>query len=102
MTQRIRLEPAAIESMIRAAALEDLRHETPAAERERSVARAATALDALCGACDRDGPDAVWDVLEQLDERRLLTFATYAVSELAATKFAADRGVAGSGTADPA
>ena len=62
---RIELDPPAIERMIRSAALEDLRHDTPAAERERSLGRAATALDALCGACDRDGPDAVWDVLEQ-------------------------------------
>ena len=88
MTDRIELAPAAIERMIISAALEDLRHATPPAERERSLARAATALDALCGACDRDGPDAVWDVLEQLDHRRLLTFATYAVSELAGTDYA--------------
>lgn len=88
MTDRIELAPAAIERMIISAALEDLRHATPPAQRERSLARAATALDALCGACDRDGPDAVWDVLEQLDHRRLLTFATYAVSELAGTDYA--------------
>lgn len=91
MSDRIRLDPAAIERMIASAALEDLRHGTPAAERERALARAATALDALCGACDRDGPDAVWDVLEQLDHRRLLTFATYAVTELAATDYGVDR-----------
>lgn len=87
MSDRIELAPVAIERMIISAALEDLRHTTPAAQRERSLAQAATALDALCGACDRDGPDAVWDVLEQLDHRRLLTFATYAVSELAGTDY---------------
>ncbi len=69
MSDRIRLDPAAIERMIASAALEDLRHGTPPAERERSLGRATTALDALCGACDRDGPDAVWDVLEHLDHR---------------------------------
>jgi hypothetical protein len=91
MSDRIQLEPAAIERMIASAALEDLRHGTPPAERERSLARAATALDALCGVCDRNGPDGVWDVLEHLDHRRLLTFATYAVSELAATDYAMNR-----------
>ena len=87
MSERIELESAAIERMIHSAALEDLRHGTPSAERQRSLGRASTALDALCGACDRNGPDAVWDVLEHLDHRRLLTFATYAVSELAATDY---------------
>lgn len=91
MPDRIELEPAAIERMIRSAALEDLRHETPGPERERSLGRAATALDALCGACDREGPDAIWDALEALDRRRLLTFATYAVSELATTDWACPR-----------
>ena len=91
MPDRIELDAAAIQRMIRTAALEDLRHETPAPERERSIGRAATALDALCGACDREGPDAVWDVLEQLDRRQLLTFATYAVSELATTGWVCPR-----------
>jgi hypothetical protein len=91
MPDRIELEPAAIERMIRSAALEDLRHETPLPERERSLARAATALDALCGASDRDGPDAVWDVLEQLDRRQLLTFATYTLGELASTDWVCPR-----------
>ena len=91
MSDRIQLDPAAIERMLASAALEDLRHETPESERERALGRAATALDALCGACDRDGPDAVWDVLEQLDHRRLLTFATYAVSELATTDWVCAR-----------
>lgn len=91
MADRIELDSGAILRMIRTAALEDLRHETPAAERERSIGRAATALDALCGACDRGGPDGVWDVLEQLDHRGLLTFATYAVSELATTDWVCPR-----------
>jgi hypothetical protein len=91
MSERIQLDPAAIERMIRSAALEDLRHETPGPERERSLGRAATALEALCGASDRDGPDAIWDVLEQLDRRALLTFATFAVSELATTEWVCPR-----------
>lgn len=91
MADRIQIDPGAIGRMIRSAALEDLRHETPAGDRERSIARATTALDALCGACDREGPDAVWDVLEQLDQRRLLTFATFAISELAGTDYAMNR-----------
>jgi hypothetical protein len=91
MADRIQLDPGAIGRMIRSAALEDLRHETSPADRERSVARATTALDALCGACDREGPDAVWDVLERLDQRRLLTFATFAISQLAGTSYAMDR-----------
>ena len=41
MTDRIRLDPAAIERMIASAGLEDLRHGTPPAERERSLALAA-------------------------------------------------------------
>jgi hypothetical protein len=83
MPDRIVLEPAAIDRMIRSAGLEDLRHETPPAERERAVARARTALDALCGLCDREGTDDVWDVLGVLSRRQLLTFATFAISELA-------------------
>jgi len=91
MPDRIQLEPAAIQRMIRQAALEDLRHETPEPERERAIGRASTALDALCGACDQDGPDALWDVLEGLDRRQLLTFATFAVSELASTDWVCPR-----------
>jgi hypothetical protein len=87
MPDRIVLEPAAIERMIRSAGLEDLRHETPAPERERATARARTALDALCGTCDREGTDEVWDVLGALSRRQLLTFATFTISELAETGY---------------
>lgn len=83
MPERIELEPAAIGGLIRAARLEDLRIETQAAERERALGQATTALDALCGLCDRRGTDEVWDVLADLDRRALLTFATFAISELA-------------------
>ncbi|CAB4882920.1 unannotated protein [freshwater metagenome] len=88
MTDRITLEPSAIERLIRSAALEDLREETTPDARERSLGQAETALNALCGLSDREGPDGVWDVLATLDRRRLLTFATFAVSELATTDFA--------------
>ncbi len=88
MSERIRLEPHAIGRMIAAAALEDLRHETPPAERERAIGRARTALDALCGLCDRDEVDEVWDVMAALDRRALVTFATFAVAELAETDYA--------------
>jgi hypothetical protein len=83
MPDRIELEPHVIERLIRSAGLTDLRHETPEAERERALGRAGTALDALCGLCDREGTDGVWDVLASLERRDLLTFATFAVSELA-------------------
>ncbi len=83
MADRIELDPSAIEGLIRAARLEDLRIETPDDERERAIGQAMTALDALCALHDRGGTDDVWDVLAPLDRRALLTFATFAVSELA-------------------
>ena len=83
MAERIELEPDAIARLIRSARLEDLRIETTDAERERSLGQAITALDALCGLHDRTGTDEVWDVLAGLDRRGLLTFATFAISELA-------------------
>ena len=89
MPDRIELAPAQIESLIRAAALEDLRHETPPAERERSLGQAATALDALCGVADREGAGSVWDVLAELDRAQLLAFSAFAVVELAGTSFSA-------------
>ncbi len=92
MADRIELDPAHIESLIRSAALEDLRHETPAADRERAFGQAITALDALCGLVDREGPDEAWDVLAELDRAQLLTFAAFIVGELAGTTYcAADR-----------
>ncbi len=83
MAERIELDPPAIGRLIRAARLEDLRIETTDGERERALGQATTALDALCGLHDRGGTDDVWDVLAPLDRRALLTFATFAVSELA-------------------
>ncbi|CAB4923207.1 unannotated protein [freshwater metagenome] len=88
MTDRITLDPAAIERLIRSAALEDLRHETTPDVRERSIGQAETALNALCGLSDYVGSDGVWDVLATLDRRQLLTFATFAVGELAQTDYA--------------
>jgi hypothetical protein len=46
-------------------------------------------MDALCGLCDREGPDAVWDVLELLDHRELLAFSTLMAAELSETGFSA-------------
>lgn len=89
MPERIQLDPAHIESLIHSAALEDLRHETPAADRERSIGQAVTALDALCALDDREGPDGVWDVLAELDRAQLLAFATFVVGELAGTEYSA-------------
>jgi hypothetical protein len=83
MAERIELDTAAIGRLIRSARLEELRIETSDAERERALGQAMTALDALCGVHDRTGTDEIWDVLAELDRRQLLTFATFAISELA-------------------
>jgi hypothetical protein len=85
MPDRIDLEHGATARMIRSAALEDLRRDTAPEERARSIGKAETALDALCGAHDRRGADGVWDALELLDQRQLLTFATFTVGVLART-----------------
>ena len=53
--------------MIRGARLLELRVDTPQEVREQWLGAAPTAMDALCGLCDREGTDAVWDVLEMLD-----------------------------------
>lgn len=83
MADRIELDPPAISGLIRAAGLQDLRIETSDSERDRALGQAITALDALCALHDRGGTDEVWDVLSPLDRRALLTFATFAISELA-------------------
>gem|GEM_PF-1394687 len=83
MVDRISMEGADIEAMIRSAALEALRAETQPHDRSRSLSRAATALDALCGLSERDGPGAVWDVLSELDRAELLAFSSFAISEMA-------------------
>lgn len=77
------MDGADIEAMVRSAALEDLRAETPDYDRSRSLSRAATALDALCALSEREGTGAVWDVLRELDRAQLLAFSTFAVSEMA-------------------
>ena len=81
--ERISMEAADIEGLVRIAALEDLRAETTPAERARSLSQASTALEALCGLAGREGTGSVWDVLAELDRAQLLAFATFSVSELA-------------------
>jgi hypothetical protein len=89
MTDRIVLEREEIAGLIRGSRLLELRADTPADLRERRLATAATAMDALCGLCDREGADAVWDVLELLDHRELLAFSTLMAAELSETGFSA-------------
>jgi hypothetical protein len=89
MSERIVLEPEEIAGLIRGARLLELRVETPADVRERWLATATTAMDALCGLCDRAGTDAVWDVLAMLEHRELLAFSTLMASELSETGFSA-------------
>lgn len=81
--QRIEMDGASIEALVRSAAIEELRGDSTELERRQSLSRGATALDALCGLSDRQGTGAVWDVLCELDRAQLLSFATFAVSELA-------------------
>jgi hypothetical protein len=87
MTERIVLEPEEIAGLIRGARLLELRVDTPRELRERLLATATTAMDALCGLCDRAGIDAVWDVLAMLEHRELLAFSTLMASELSETSF---------------
>jgi hypothetical protein len=89
MTERIVLEPEEIAGLIRGSRLLELRTDTPDELRTRLLDTAATAMDALCGLCERAGTDAVWDVLELLDHRELLAFSTLMASELSQTGFSA-------------
>ena len=89
MIDRIVLEPEEIAGLIRGARLLDLRVDTPAETRERWLATAMTAMDALCGLSQRAGTNAVWDVLEMLERRELLAFSTLMASELSETEFSA-------------
>jgi hypothetical protein len=89
MIDRIVLDREEIAGLIRGARLLDLRVDTPPEVRERRLATATTAMDALCGLSQREGTDAVWDVLEMLDRRELLAFSTLMASELSETEFAA-------------
>jgi len=81
--KRIEMDGASIEALIRSAAIEGLRGDSTELERRHSLSRGATALDALCGLSDRQGTGAVWDVLCELDRAQLLSFATFAISEMA-------------------
>ena len=89
MTDRIVLEPEEIAGLIRGARLLELRQDTPTETRERRLATAMTAMDALCGLSERAGTNAVWDVLEMLERRELLAFSTLMASELSETEFSA-------------
>ena len=89
MTDRIVLEPRGDRRLIRGARLLELRVDTPPEMRERRLATAMTAMDALCGLSQREGTNAVWDVLEMLERRELLAFSTLMASELSETDFSA-------------
>ena len=89
MSDRIVLEREEIAGLIRGARLLELRVDTPRDVREKWLATATTAMDALCGLCAREGTDAVWDVLEMLSHRELLAFSTLMASELSETSFSA-------------
>jgi hypothetical protein len=89
MIDRIVLDREDIAGLIRGARLLDLRVDTPPEVRERRLATAMTAMDALCGLSQREGTNAVWDVLEMLDRRELLAFSTLMASELSETEFSA-------------
>ncbi|MBJ7243795.1 MAG: hypothetical protein JHD03_03135 [Solirubrobacteraceae bacterium] len=80
---RIEMDEASIEALIRSASIEELRSDSTELERRHALSRGATALDALCGLSDRQGTGAVWDVLCELDRAQLLSFATFAISEMA-------------------
>ena len=90
MTERIVLDREEIAGMIRGARLLELRVDTPKDVRENWLGAAMTAMDALCGLCDREGTNAVWDVLEMLDRRELLAFTSLMTSELSETSFSAN------------
>jgi hypothetical protein len=79
MIDRIVLDREEIAGLIRGARLLDLRVDTPPEVRERR----------LGGLSQREGTDAVWDVLEMLDRRELLAFSTLMASELSETEFSA-------------
>jgi hypothetical protein len=89
MIDRIVLDREEIAGLIRGSRLLDLRVDTPPEVRERRLATATTAMDALCGLSQREGTDAVWDVLEMLERRELLAFSTLMASELSETEFSA-------------
>jgi hypothetical protein len=89
MPDRIVLDREEIAGLIRGARLLELRVDTPPEVRQRLLGTAMTAMDALCGLSQREGTDAVWDVLEMLERRELLAFSTLMASELSETEFSA-------------
>ena len=89
MPERIVLDRDEIAGLIRGSRLLELRVDTPPEVRERRLATATTAMDALCGLSEREGTNAVWDVLEMLERRELLPFSTLMASELSETDFSA-------------
>jgi hypothetical protein len=91
MTDRIVLEPEEIAGLIRGARLPELRTDTPPEIRARWTQTAMTAMDALCGLCDREGTGAVWDTLRMIEHRELVAFATLMADELAQTGFSMAR-----------
>jgi hypothetical protein len=90
MSERIVLEREEIAALIHEARLLELRVDTPRDVREQWLAAAATAMDALCSLCEREGTDAVWDVLEMLSHRELLAFSSVMAWKLSETSFSAD------------
>ena len=98
---RIELEPEEVAGLIRGSRLLELRPDTPADVRRRSIDTALTAMDALCGLSDRGGTNAVWDALELITPRELLAFATLMASELAETDFALPAFEAGEAAPEP-
>ena len=88
MAERIVLDREEIAGLIRGSLLLELRADTPDEVRRGRLDTALTAMDALCGLCDREGTNAVWDVLEMLEHRELLAFSVLMASELSETGFA--------------
>ncbi|HEU4978578.1 MAG TPA: hypothetical protein VFT42_06770 [Solirubrobacteraceae bacterium] len=79
---RIELPEEEIVRLLRASAIASLRPESSEYERERAVATARTALDALCGLEERAGLDAAYSVLRALVPRDLRALALLMVVEL--------------------
>jgi hypothetical protein len=79
---RIELSEQEIVRLLGVAALARLRPQTPNHERERSVATARTALDALCGLEEREGSGAAFAVLRSLEPQDVRALALLMVLEL--------------------
>lgn len=79
---RIELPEDEIVRLLGTSGIASLRPETSEYERERAVATAQTALDALCGLEERDGLHAAYGVLRDLAPRDLRALALLMVVEL--------------------